>query len=870
MSPRFARFLSLWLLFCGSALLAQELNLKAKEDFLDVVAPIITRGERDIYQSLPDFSARQYFEAIFWYKRNPEPATTGNPFRRLYFERRQVAKLQFQEGNTPGFRTDRGETLLLLGEPADVVQNKLPQSGLRAAFEEIWKYPDHDLELRFVYDGLRPQYVLEDKERHERGFERIRNSQVLDRAEPYISRPAPLTLPNLGFTKDVENLVAEDKFEIGFDASYAFFRGDLNRTELMVGITFRDASDRGMTINLAAYDPYDNKVEDFKQRIQPVNGRMHKFSIVIEPDQYELVLRLEDQDGREAINRQTLDIPHIDPREPSASSLLAASELQTIPLQGFREPKKFVFGERFFAVANTFPVDQDQLFLMQHFYNFESNPEVSFYLDHKPVKANLVQRIEDTESIRMVYAVALNGKDPAKHIIKSIYQAPDGDLVASPLTIAAPKDNLSADLPGKATETDKIRLVFPAQLEAERLDRVTIRPEEGLTIRRMYVYLNGKLRLERSKAPWEVDFEDKDFSISGVNTLVVVADTDQGLLKLERELKPLRVDQNIRTRVVRIYFNAFNENLDFVTDLDFNTLSVEVDGNVIKPREIYKLEEPITYCLLVDSSYSMKDSFEGNVGAVRKFIQSIRPIDQAFVVSFNNQYLKHMNANKSKDVLLAVADSLQVQRPNPKYADRFYIENETFLYDSVISTIHALHQYPGRKVILLVSDGIGEEGIYRRSAMLSYARENDVVIYSLWVDNNPELSDDETAFLQKERTRAEKVARAIGLTRFFAKKDSRHNYISQKIRKASINQGAVKILAEESGGFHYRVFKADRTLIREYVEDIERAIQTQYVMTLDLPFFHGKQPVEIYTTDPEISIRNKSHVKVRKSNPLVD
>ena len=869
MSPRFPLFSTIMLCLLVSPLQAQELNLRAKEDFLDVVGPIITAGERKIYEGLPDFRSRQYFESIFWYKRNPNPATTANPYRRAYFERRQMAKLQFNEGDTPGFQTDRGKILLLLGEPGEVEQKQLPQSGLRPAFEEIWSYPDRGLQFRFIYDGLRPSYVLENSEDLEPVLENIRNSQVLDRAEPYLSRPIPLTLPNLGFTKDVENLVAEDKYEIEFDASYAFFKGDLNRTEIMVGITFRDASNRGMTVNLAAYDPYDNKVEDFKQRIQPVNGVLHKFFIVIEPDQYELVLRLEDQDGREAINRQTVDIPLVDPREPSSSSLLVASELQAIPLQGFREPKKFVFDDRYFALTNITRGDQDLAYVMQHFYNFSSKPALNFFLDHKPISADLVKSIEDRDgTFRQVYAIPLQGKNLSQHHLKSVYQAPDGDLIATPLTIA--KRDSTPDLLARAQPTEDIRLVFPANDDAGQLDRVVIRPKPELTVRRMYVYLNGILRLERDRDPWEVDFEENDFSISGANRLTVVADTDRGFLKLERELKPLKVDQRIRTRVVRIYFNAFDQKLNFTSDLDLSTINVTVDNQEIKPREIYKLEEPITYCILVDSSYSMKDSFEGNVGAVRKFIQSIRPMDRGYLVSFNNQYLKHMTANGSKDVLLAAADSLQVQRPNPKFADRFYVENETFLYDAVISSIHDLHQYPGRKVILLVTDGIGEEGIFRRSAMLSYARENDVVIYSLWVDNNPELSDDETAFLQKERTRAEKVARAIGLTRFFAKKDERHNYISQKVRRASINQGAVKILAEESGGFHYRVFKADRTLIREYVEDIETAIQTQYVLTLDLPISMDEQQVLIETSDPALSIRNKSHVKVRKSNPLVD
>jgi len=168
------------------------------------------------------------------------------------------------------------------------------------------------------------------------------------------------------------------------------------------------------------------------------------------------------------------------------------------------------------------------------------------------------------------------------------------------------------------------------------------------------------------------------------------------------------------------------------------------------------------------------------------------------------------------------------------------------------------------------ADGIGIEGSYSRNGMLAYARENNVVIYSLWLDNNPKLSEDETRFLQREKTGGEKFARKIGLSRFFSKKDAKLTHISNKVRHASIAEGLLKIMAEESGGFHYRIFRADRTLIRDYVEDIEEAVESQFVMALNLPVSLRDYEIEITSSEPGIEIRNKSKVKVRDSNPLID
>ncbi len=66
--------LALFLVF--PVLLRAQLDLKASEEFLDIVAPIITEGEQEIYKNLPGFQARKYFQSIFWYKRNPTPTTT--------------------------------------------------------------------------------------------------------------------------------------------------------------------------------------------------------------------------------------------------------------------------------------------------------------------------------------------------------------------------------------------------------------------------------------------------------------------------------------------------------------------------------------------------------------------------------------------------------------------------------------------------------------------------------------------------------------------------------------------------------------------------------------------------------------------------
>ncbi|CAM2008581.1 GWxTD domain-containing protein [Acanthopleuribacter pedis] len=867
--------------FCG-LLSAQKLDLGPSEDFLAIVDPIMTQGEREIYAKLPNRDAKRYFQGIFWYKRDPEPQTVGNAFRLGFFERRQIAISQFGEGETPGHRTDRGRILLLMGDPEDVKQRKLSQTGLIQGYEEVWHYPSRNMSFRFLYDTRNNSYRLKAPEDLEAQLESVRLAYVLDRAEPYRLSSRALTLPYLGFTKDIENLASEDRQELRYNLSYAFFRGDQNRTQIMVNLTFADASRRGVDINLAAYDPYQHKVVDFKKRFDVVNYEMQRFSVVMEPDQYDIVLRLKDRDGRESVDRRRIDVPRLGGGGIGASSMLIASGLAQIPLEGFVTPKQFVFDNRYFPLQDNFTgVALARLFVFRRYYETEQVPPSRFVVNGTPVTGVVEATAASGDGLSVVYRLDGVSLRPGWNEVRGAWQRASGDWAADAVML-----NSSTHVPEQAKAqpvslllqqakeardgaVDGVAMVLPGRDDAAALDRVVMRAD-GHTIHAMHVFLNDRLVLARYQDPWDVSVDQGLFSISGENNLTAVLETDRGLFKVTKELKPLKADEKIRTRLVEVFFNAYDEELKFKNDLDLSQLEVSVDGESTKPVRVEKLEEPITYCFLVDTSYSMKASYRSNIGALKRYIESMRPMDRGFFVAFSDRYDQYLEPNQSKAVLLSVADALKLQTPNPKQADKLYEENETYLYDAVIASIHSLLQYSGRKVMVVVSDGIGTEGEYSRNGMLSYARENDVVVYSLWLDNNPGLSDDETAFLQKETGKAEKFVRAIGLSRLFAKKDAKKNYISDKVRFSSINQGVMKILAEESGGFHYRIFRADRSKIREYVRDIEEAANTMYAMTLNLPVSVKTQEVRIDSPDESVNIRAKTHIKVRKTNPLLD
>jgi len=850
MTTKTAALCAGWIL--AHCLLAQTPGLQTGESFLNLVEPLITQEEKRIYEQLGSYAERDYFEAIFWFKRNPEPTKGGNPFKKAFFERRSQQLERFREGSTPPERTDRGRLFLLLGEPLEVFSSMDNET-----YTEEWRYPEPMPPFRFLLDRGSRRFLLAAD--GETSFENLRRALILDRAESYRLNPSPLTLPNVGSTKDIENLVAEDREDFPLHVRYDFLQGDQSRTLILVTLTLPASEARPVEVNLTLFDPYQNKVVDFKQRTSFEPGVPKRFTVVAEGDFAEFVLRLRDHKHRISVRRDRLDIPKLNLDGAGYSTLLAAEGLQRIPLEGFHENRLFIFGERYFSPRAWWPAPPATAVIMQVVYGASRLPDRVF-VSGKPLEnPSFLANSQEGETTRWLLALPEHSLDPSRPVVRVEYQLSEGLYRSFEYVFGAPPQEPPL---GQA----QVSWREPSPATAERLSRILLETEQPL--HSVDLRLNGTLLYSRDQAPWRFNLDETLYSLSAANTLSADLHGPDGTRRTLLEVAPLRADQTIQTRAIQVFFNAYKEDLQFIDTLDLTKLRIAVDGENQNPIEMVRLEEPITYCFLVDVSASMKEAFFTNLDALKRFIENIRPIDRGFCVAFADNYTQLLQPTPYKGVLTAAASTLMPQTLNARTADAIFQENETFLFDAAIAAIHTLNQYPGRKVMVVISDGIAVEGQFSRNALWNYAAENDVVIYSLWIDNNPQLSSEDEAILAKEMGKGERFARAIGLTRFFANKDHRKNLIGSKIRYASIHEGTLKTLAEESGGFHYRIFRTDRNLIKTYVEDMARALGSQYRATLHLPVSDKRQELTVESLDEKVAIRCKSAIKVRKTNPL--
>jgi len=130
-------FCFLLLFSCASYKLEKTLDPDSRE-FLSKVRYIVTKQERKIFLNLPPSERKRFIEE-FWKKRDPDPETEENEFKRQYFSRIEEANHLFSEGGRQGWLQDRGRIYILLGPPEQ--REAYPRGySLYGKPIEIWYY----------------------------------------------------------------------------------------------------------------------------------------------------------------------------------------------------------------------------------------------------------------------------------------------------------------------------------------------------------------------------------------------------------------------------------------------------------------------------------------------------------------------------------------------------------------------------------------------------------------------------------------------------------------------------------------------------------------------------------------------------------
>jgi GWxTD domain-containing protein len=120
------------------------------QKFYETARLIMSREESKIWQRLPDLESRREFITDFWLKRDPDPGTPDNEYRKEFESRVAYVNRRFNKEGGPGFNTDRGRVYLFMGPPDKIEEYNPDFSTSIHGFTDIWVYYGRQMAVVFA------------------------------------------------------------------------------------------------------------------------------------------------------------------------------------------------------------------------------------------------------------------------------------------------------------------------------------------------------------------------------------------------------------------------------------------------------------------------------------------------------------------------------------------------------------------------------------------------------------------------------------------------------------------------------------------------------------------------------------------------
>lgn len=273
-------------------------------------------------------------------------------------------------------------------------------------------------------------------------------------------------------------------------------------------------------------------------------------------------------------------------------------------------------------------------------------------------------------------------------------------------------------LPSPSVEAaPSVRIVSPPPSQP-LFGQVEIRAEVGgAAVSRVEFYLDS-LRVGVAEAPpWrivvDVGLENAEHSIE------VVAHGPSGPIgSASLRTLPLQIDDEIEVGLQQLYvvIERGGQRANDLTREDFTILDDGVRHEIVT---FERGEIPFTAVLLVDSSTSMAGPrLRTAVDGARAFVGGMQRLDESKMVLFSDRILLETPFTSVPSILTLGLSGVQAQ-------------GGTALNDALYLGLKRLEGRQGRKVVILVSDGVDVESVLAMDQVQKIARQSQAVLYWL-------------------------------------------------------------------------------------------------------------------------------------------
>jgi Mg-chelatase subunit ChlD len=185
----------------------------------------------------------------------------------------------------------------------------------------------------------------------------------------------------------------------------------------------------------------------------------------------------------------------------------------------------------------------------------------------------------------------------------------------------------------------------------------------------------------------------------------------------------------VDTNLVTVPISVSDRDGRFILDLKKEDFQIFENG---KPQQIAyfaRAEVPFTVALVLDVSYSAHFKIDQIETAAYRFVMSLRPSDKVMVVTFDDDYHVLAEPTNDRETLRRAINAAKTGQG-------------TALYDSMSFIFERFGQIPGRKAVVLFTDGVdttSRKSNYEKN--LREAQELDTLIYTIHYDTYDDVQN---------------------------------------------------------------------------------------------------------------------------------
>ena len=265
---------------------------------------------------------------------------------------------------------------------------------------------------------------------------------------------------------------------------------------------------------------------------------------------------------------------------------------------------------------------------------------------------------------------------------------------------------------------------------------------------------------------------------------------------------------SVTSELVVLPVNVTDTNGNFVSGLTGNNFHIYEEKRLQDLALFDREDTPVSVGLIVDHSGSMELKLPNVVTAISAFAHSGNPEDEMFVVDFSdNVVIEPLNGKPFTNNSVELGKAVEAVSAHGR----------TALYDAVAEGLNHLQlSHLQRKALIVISDGGDNASQVKRSEILALARQSQVMIYTIALEDEFTKEQDPKVLRQ---------------------------------------------LSEETGGVAF--FPESEQSVVDSSEQIARDLREQYVLGF-VPEKRGSQnsfrKVQVKVTTPE---KGKLHVRTR-------